>query len=101
MISKKYNKAGTKCSVTFIVPPEQAHGFLEAHIVGDFNNWDTNAHPMGRTKQGGFEITLELESGKEYYFRYLFDGKIWDNDWNADKYVPSPFADSENSVVIV
>ncbi len=101
MLKKKYNKAGTKCSVSFVVPPEQARGFLEAHLVGDFNNWDTVSHAMGRAKTGGFELTIELDAGKEYYFRYLFDSKTWDNDWNADKYIPSPFADSENSVVIV
>ena len=45
--------------------------------------------------------TLELKPGREYQFRYLIDGRQWENDWHADKYVQSPIGDSENSVVVV
>ena len=47
-----------------------------------------------------FSVKLNLEAGKEYQFRYLLDGQKWENDWNADKYVPAPYSNAENSVVI-
>ena len=28
------------------------------------------------------------------------DGKRWENDWKADKYIPAPFSNTDNSVVI-
>jgi hypothetical protein len=41
---------------------------------------------------------VELESGKEYQFRYLINGETWENDFEADAYAPTPFG-VENSVV--
>lgn len=71
------------------------------HIVGDFNNLNIYANPMQRIKNGGYTVVLELELGREYQFRYLIDEHRWENDWNADKYVKSPYGDTDNSVVIV
>lgn len=55
---------------------------------------------MKLTKDGGFEASVRLDTGREYHYRYLFDGSRWENDWHADKYAQSPFRDAENSVVI-
>jgi hypothetical protein len=44
---------------------------------------------------------LNLEIGREYQFRYLVDDKEWENDMEADKFVPTPYGDSENSVIVV
>jgi hypothetical protein len=70
-------------------------------LVGDFNNWNIHANPMKRKKNGDYTISLELTEGHEYQFRYLIDGTRWENDWNADKYVESPYGGSDNSVVRV
>jgi hypothetical protein len=56
---------------------------------------------MKRLKSGDFTICLELEPGRRYQYRYLIDDSRWENDWQADSYVASPYGDSENSVVIV
>ena len=56
---------------------------------------------MKKLKNGTFKVKLTLEAGKEYQFRYLLDGKRWENDGAADKYVPAPFSYTDNSVVIV
>ena len=56
---------------------------------------------MKKQKTGEFTTTLDLEKGREYQFRYLFDKKNWVNDRDADKFVPTPYGDSENSVVVV
>jgi hypothetical protein len=31
----------------------------------------------------------------------LIDETKWENDWHADKYVPTPYGNAENSVVVV
>jgi hypothetical protein len=54
---------------------------------------------MRRQKNGTWKTEILLEPGHEYGFRYLIDGKRWENDPKADKYVPNPYG-SENSVVV-
>lgn len=100
-IKKEYLKRRNACKVTFRLPRIAALDAKSVCIAGDFNNWDIYANPMKRLKTGDYAITLELESGSEYQFRYLIDNSRWENDWNADKYVKSPYGDSDNSVVIV
>ena len=99
---KAYTKTTKKCKVTFELPAEATAGVKKVALVGDFNNWDESATMMKKNKETGlFTASLSLEVGREYRFRYLFDGERWENDWNADKYVPSSFGGAENSVVIV
>lgn len=97
-IRKAYTKSHKVCSATFGLPMEAAPNALKVTIVGDFNNWDKEANPLKKLKTGDFTVTLRLDPGKEYRFRYLIDGKIWENDWCADKYVKSPYG-VEDSVV--
>ena len=49
-------------------------------------------------KRWFFLIMLSLTAGQDYYFRYLLDGGLWENDWAADAYVPNPFG-TEDSVL--
>lgn len=100
-IKKQYPKDKSVCKVTFSLPKKAAASAKKVHLVGEFNNWDQKAMPMKKLKNGSFSITLELETGREYQFRYLIDGTKWENDWEANKYVPTQFGDSENSVVVV
>lgn len=99
--SKKYLKSKPVCKVTFKVSPEEAASAESAYLVGEFNDWNTDASPMKKLKNGTFTLTLDLETDREYQFRYLFDEETWENDWEADKYVPNPFGNCENSVVVV
>jgi hypothetical protein len=55
---------------------------------------------MKRLESGDYSTTLDLETGNEYQFLYLIDDSKWKNDWNADKYVKSPYGDNDNSVVM-
>ena len=45
-----------------------------------------------------FTVTLELETGRSYRFRYIIDGWKYENDWYADRYEPNPYG-GEDSVV--
>ena len=101
-IKKKYQTDKPTCKVTFSIPFETAKNFKKAYLVGDFNNWDTELTQMKVMKRNGsFSVTLELETNKEYEFRYLLDGNFWINEPQADKLVPTYFQDAENSVIII
>lgn len=98
-LKKSYDKSDKKCAVTFSLSAEAAKGAEKVWLCGDFNNWSSSETPMKKLKDGSFSVKISLESGCEYQFRYLIDGKKWENDWAADKYVPAPFSDADNSVV--
>ena len=100
-IKKQYLKSRPVCKATFRIPEEMGNSAESAHIVGEFNNWTLFSTPMKKLKSGAFTTTLELKPGKEYQFRYLLDQKIWENERDADKSVPTPYGDSENSVIII
>ena len=100
-IKKEYLEGGKLCKVTFRLPTVAAPSAKSVCIVGDFNNWNIHGNRMKKLKNGDYCITLNLEPGREYQFRYFIDESKWENDWNADKYVKSPLGDSDNSVIEV
>lgn len=97
---KQYHKGGSRCKVTFRLPREAAPDAARVTIVGDFNSWDVSRTPMSRAKNGDYTATIDLSSKKEYKFRYCIDGERWENDWQADKYLPNEFG-TDDSVLIV
>lgn len=95
MITKRPGPAG-RVRVTFAMS-----GSIQAdsiHVVGDFNGWDERATPLHMTDRG-WMATVELDAGRSYQFRYLFDGSEWHNDWQADSYEPNAYG-GDNSVVL-
>ena len=99
-VKKQQLKSKQICKATFKMAKPAAPDAKAVFLVGEFNNWDTKATPMKKLKDGSFTVTIDLESGREYQYRYLIDGITWENDWEADKYVPNPTGSSDNSVVV-
>jgi hypothetical protein len=95
MITKVSNGRG-KIRVTFAMPA--AIWADTIHLVGDFNKWNSNATPL-TLDDDNWSITLELEPGQEYQYRYLVNGVDWYNDWQADRYEPNEHG-GDNSVVV-
>jgi len=100
-LKKQYLKSRPVCKVTFRLEAEAAKKADSVHLAGDFNKWRPGRTPMKKLKNGDFTLTLDLSCNREYQFRYLINEKTWENDWKADKYVPSGISDTENSVVVV
>ncbi|HNQ86074.1 MAG TPA: isoamylase early set domain-containing protein [Deltaproteobacteria bacterium] len=100
-IKKQYLKTKPECKVTFTLSRDMSRDAGSVYLVGDFNGWDAGSHPMKLHKDGSFNLTINLEKGREYQFRYLIDGCSWENDDCADRYVGNPYGDSENSVVVI
>ena len=95
MLKKSYAKDGKTCRVTFKLPEDV--GAEKACLVGEFNDWDKTANPMRKLKKGDFSVTISLAPGK-YRFRYWLDDERWENDWEADAYLPNEFG-SEDSII--
>lgn len=99
-LTKKYAKSKSTCKVTFSLPKEAVNGGKEVRVLGEFNDWDRENGTKMKAQKEAFKATIELEAGKNYQFRYLIDNTTWENDWNADGYIQTPYG-VENSVVIV
>lgn len=91
MLKKSYSKSGRSCRVTFKLPTEAE----QAALLGEFNAWNPEANPMKRRKDGTFSVTVSLDAGQEYRFRYLIDGKEWTNDDYPDAVVLNRFGDED------
>ena len=100
-LTKKFLKSKPVCKVTFKLPKEAAQNAEQVHLVGEFNEWKVGATPMKKLKDGSFTVTMDLESGKDYHYRFLINGQTWENDWEPDRYEYSPFGNCDNSVVAV
>ncbi len=100
-LQKKYLKSRPMSKVTFRLPAEAVPADAIVTLVGEFNNWDPSGTPMTALKSGEYKVTLDLPVGHQYEFRYLINGRIWENDWEADRYAPSGLGTEENSVVVV
>ena len=92
-------KAGAKgtTKVTFSLPKDiQAD---QVALCGDFNGWDPAANPMRKYKDGHFAVSVNLPEGA-YHYRFLVDGEKWENDWEAEEYVPNAYG-GEDSLIKV
>ena len=85
-----------KARVTFTIDPRA--GARTAAVCGEWNDWSADAGVMRRDAEGEFSLTVDLDAGRAYRFRYLLDGQRWDNDWAADAYVRNDFG-GDDSVV--
>lgn len=98
MLKKEYSATAPLCRVTFTLPVEAAKGGKEVRLVGEFNAWKWENGYRMNPRNSEFAADVELAPGRDYQFRYLIDNKIWENHWQADAYLPTPFG-VENSVV--
>lgn len=90
------NGSQTPERVTLELPA--AAGARSVAVAGDFNGWSLTTHEMRQRDDGSFAITLDLDPGRVYMYRYWVDGERWDNDWSADAYEPNEFG-GDNSVL--
>jgi 1,4-alpha-glucan branching enzyme len=83
--------------VTFRLPAES--GTEHAWVVGEFNNWSTDSHPMTKCPDGRLELMIPLAPGT-YRFRYYLGGGRWENAWDADAYAANEFGGSDSVVIV-
>lgn len=94
-IKKQYLKSKPICKVTFTVDAAEAS---KVAVVGNFNEWNTEATNLKKLKNGSFKGTIDLEKDQSYEFRYVVDGD-YTNDEQADTYAWNDYAAAENGVL--
>ena len=99
MVDKKASPKGKTVRVTFELPAQVAHDSIA--VVGDFNEWDPEKHPMKLDeKKGVWSKSISFKPGETHEFRYIVDGTAWRNDEAADRYIANPYF-CENGVLEV
>jgi 1,4-alpha-glucan branching enzyme len=97
-LKKEFVKSRDKCKVTFQLPAKATNGGKKVKVVGDFNDWSWETGLSMKKKGDAYVAKMEFPIGGYYQYRYMIDGQDWENDWDADGYVDTPYG-SENSVV--
>jgi len=97
-VEKKFLKTRPVCKVTFTLPKEAAPEAETVCVMGEFNDWSRDANPLKRQKNGDFSVSLDLEKGRSYRFRYLIDGWKFENDWQADRYEANPYGGDDSII---
>lgn len=96
MIERQTGSGADNVLVTFKV---SAYGGGEqVSVVGDFNDWSPQTHPMEPDGNGAFTVSVPLAAERVYRFRYLFDGGRWENDSDADAYLSNEFGGDDSLV---
>jgi 1,4-alpha-glucan branching enzyme len=86
MITKEPTGTNGLARVTFELPSTVWAD--QVNLVGEFNEWDNLVTPMIQDRADEhWRVTLDLEPGRRYRFRYLVDGDVWLSDRQADDHV--------------
>ena len=96
MIKKAADK-NDKVKVTFSMPYSEGQPAMS--VVGDFNEWEPSATKMVKRNNGTCSVSITLDPGKRYSFRYYLEDGAWVNDEAADAYEASEHG-SENCVLL-
>lgn len=94
MLTKKYFKTKDEAEVTFEFIRDDVNS---VQLLGEFNNWQPIEMKLNK-KTKAFRTKMRLPVGESFHFRYLLDGQEWENDYQADQYMPNEYG-SDNSVV--
>jgi len=94
-IQKSKKRKNSKVWVTFAMPAIDGCSCL--YLVGRFNVWNESVYRMQHTEDGTWSLTLELESGREFQYRFRNSDGTWLNDPSAP-HALDPFG-SEISII--
>ncbi|WP_338364557.1 isoamylase early set domain-containing protein [uncultured Pseudoalteromonas sp.] len=94
MLNKRFFKTKNEAEVTFEFTHPDAQ---QVSLLGEFTDWQPVPMKLNK-KEGVFKCKQRLPVDQQFHFRYLINGNIWDNDHQADDYLPNSFG-TENSIV--
>ncbi len=96
IIQKSTKSKENKVRVTFAMPAI-IDGCGCLYLVGRFNEWNESVYRMQRADDGTWSLTLELETDREFQYRFRTNDGTWLNDRPAP-HARHPF-ESETSLV--
>jgi 1,4-alpha-glucan branching enzyme len=96
VIKKSADKNG-KVKVTFVLP--YSEGQSPVAVVGDFNEWNQASNRLTKRNNGTCSVSVVVDPGQRYRFRYYSEDGNWFNDEGADAYEASEH-NSENGILL-
>ncbi len=84
MIRRQELRGNDSVKITFVLPPDHAHG--KTSVVGDFNDWDPYANPLRRRSNQTFSTAITVRRGKRIHFRYLGKDGQWFDEPDSDRF---------------
>ena len=97
MIKKKRVRGKDLVAVTF--RSKAPKGTKSLQLLGEFNDWSADRHPMKRRKDGTWSVTVRLPKDEQFHFRYLVDDGQWLTDEKSDGLALNELGDP-NAVVV-
>lgn len=94
MLTKRFFKTKAEAEVTFELSASDAK---KVALVAEFNDWQPVPMKFVK-KEKVYRTKVRLPLEQQFHFRYLINEEVWENDHQADAYLPNSFG-SENSVV--
>ena len=94
MLNKKFFKTKPETEVVFEFSRDDVKS---VKLAGEFNDWVPTAMKLDK-KSGAFKLKMRLPTEAEFEFKYLLNDAEWENDYQADAYVPNDQG-TENSVI--
>jgi hypothetical protein len=70
--------------ISFVIEPAPEHAGGAIAVVGDFNDWDPTQHEFTPGADGRWRVSVELDTGHRYAFRYLAENGDWFDEPDAD-----------------
>jgi hypothetical protein len=74
----KQQAKGDQTVITFVLPGDEPLGRVS--VVGDFNDWTPEVHPLVRRSNGTRSVKVAVPTGTSFGFRYLGEGGHWFDD---------------------
>jgi len=69
-------------------------------VVGEFNDWRVDSHPLQLKDRETWHITLQLPPGV-YQYKFVIDGTRWEDDADNPKRTMNEFGTSNSILEVV
>ena len=69
-------------------------------VVGEFNDWSVETHPLQQQDYGTWRITLQLPPGR-YQYKFVIDGNKWEDDADNPHRMTNEFGTSNSILEVV
>lgn len=89
-------EAALRSIVLAIVAPEAK----AVVVVGEFNNWSLERHPLQQRDRETWHITLQLPPGT-YQYKFVIDGTRWEEDAHNPKRALNEFGTTNSILEVV
>lgn len=91
-----------KKEIIFSLPAEAVKDASKVCLMGDFNDWTSSKEfELKIRPDGSAGISILLEAGKSYRYRFLINDSVWVNDYHAERYEPVEGYGIDNCVITV